>query len=494
MAYTDLGQMVKKKYPGAYDDLSDDELGRKASVKYPGAYYDIIGTEATLTQPVAPKKSGVEKVGDFLGISNFGKRIGSELVRFTPEGRQLKKLEKEGGVSKDEARSIRTGDVSNKQFAGSVINTAISLFAPGASKGLEGTVGAVKGATGVINKIIAGVKSLAPVAKQGAKTGAGLGTGQALQDEQDLSAVVKGATTGAVVGATTMPLFQAVGTAVGKTLKGTGKAIAGRFFKTDKNTSKYLDKSVPQILEEKGLFGKSPQEVYDLLDNEQQVIGRAIGEFDKKTRSSSATIDTRAIAKKLFDVASRYDTTTSREISDPLLALAAKFETGSMRLGQAVDEFRAYNKLIGGKFGQASPPATLEKNIAIRSGIMEELDKIADKLPEFRSLNKAYAETTAALNSADKAKLSQLNKSPVTAVDLVLGGGIGAAGTLNPATIIPTLTALAAKKVLDNPKAATTVAKGVSKTANIRPVNNKLSKLLIQLGLVKSVKPPADTE
>jgi len=37
----DLGQKVKIKYPGVYDDLSDDELGRKVKLKYPGAYNDF---------------------------------------------------------------------------------------------------------------------------------------------------------------------------------------------------------------------------------------------------------------------------------------------------------------------------------------------------------------------------------------------------------------------------------------------------------------------
>ena len=32
----------------------------------------------------------------FLGIEEFGTRLGSELVRFTPEGRDLERLRKEG--------------------------------------------------------------------------------------------------------------------------------------------------------------------------------------------------------------------------------------------------------------------------------------------------------------------------------------------------------------------------------------------------------------
>jgi N12 class adenine-specific DNA methylase/broad specificity phosphatase PhoE len=37
----DLGRRVKAKYPGAYDDLPDDEVGRRVKAKFPGAYDDF---------------------------------------------------------------------------------------------------------------------------------------------------------------------------------------------------------------------------------------------------------------------------------------------------------------------------------------------------------------------------------------------------------------------------------------------------------------------
>ena len=40
----ELGQKVKAKYPGAYDDLPDDELGRKLKAKFPGSYDDFTDT------------------------------------------------------------------------------------------------------------------------------------------------------------------------------------------------------------------------------------------------------------------------------------------------------------------------------------------------------------------------------------------------------------------------------------------------------------------
>jgi hypothetical protein len=46
---SDLGQRVKAKYPGSYDDLPDEELGRRIQAKYPGAYDDFTAA------PAAPK-------------------------------------------------------------------------------------------------------------------------------------------------------------------------------------------------------------------------------------------------------------------------------------------------------------------------------------------------------------------------------------------------------------------------------------------------------
>jgi hypothetical protein len=46
---TDLGRLVKQKYPGTYDDLGDDELGTLVQQKYPGAYDDF-----TAGPPAAP--------------------------------------------------------------------------------------------------------------------------------------------------------------------------------------------------------------------------------------------------------------------------------------------------------------------------------------------------------------------------------------------------------------------------------------------------------
>jgi hypothetical protein len=49
---TELGQRVKAKHPGAYDDLPDDELGRRVKAKFPGSYDDFADS-ASAVPPMA---------------------------------------------------------------------------------------------------------------------------------------------------------------------------------------------------------------------------------------------------------------------------------------------------------------------------------------------------------------------------------------------------------------------------------------------------------
>jgi hypothetical protein len=65
---TDLGQKVKAKYPGQYDDLPDDEVGRRVKTKFPGAYDDFADAAPKQTEAFKqPEGSAVTRAaGGFL--------------------------------------------------------------------------------------------------------------------------------------------------------------------------------------------------------------------------------------------------------------------------------------------------------------------------------------------------------------------------------------------------------------------------------------------
>lgn len=50
---SELGQRVKAKYPGAYNDLPDDELGRRIKAKFPGSYEDFSDSGFAAAAPAA---------------------------------------------------------------------------------------------------------------------------------------------------------------------------------------------------------------------------------------------------------------------------------------------------------------------------------------------------------------------------------------------------------------------------------------------------------
>src|SRR5262245_5484098 len=58
----ELGKKVKAKYPGQYDDLSDEDLGRKVKARFPGAYDDFTDTQQ-------PQGSYLDKLGHNIGLA-----------------------------------------------------------------------------------------------------------------------------------------------------------------------------------------------------------------------------------------------------------------------------------------------------------------------------------------------------------------------------------------------------------------------------------------
>lgn len=49
---SELGRKLKEKYPGAYDDLTDEEVGRRLQAKFPGAYDDFVEVDYAVNSNV----------------------------------------------------------------------------------------------------------------------------------------------------------------------------------------------------------------------------------------------------------------------------------------------------------------------------------------------------------------------------------------------------------------------------------------------------------
>lgn len=133
----DLGRMVKQKYPGAYDDLPDDQVGLAVQRKYPGAYDDF--TAAAPAAPAAPERSLLQRVGD---------RFTQALTNNDPANQPPTLFQRVTGRAPNQPGEGSVTDAL-KQGAAAGINTATSIG--GAALG-----GAIAGPPGIVAGDVAG--------------------------------------------------------------------------------------------------------------------------------------------------------------------------------------------------------------------------------------------------------------------------------------------------------------------------------------------------
>src|ERR1700722_17561084 len=84
----DLGQKVKTKYPGQYDDLDNADLGKRIQAKFPGQYDDFSGestpTPATPEQPSAASRFG-SNFAQTTGIPQMAQQAKAESEQPQPD-------------------------------------------------------------------------------------------------------------------------------------------------------------------------------------------------------------------------------------------------------------------------------------------------------------------------------------------------------------------------------------------------------------------------
>jgi len=82
----ELGRRVKAKYPGAYDDLTDEDVGRRVKAKYPGAYDDFTDTPAAQLSPTPTPRKSAEEILGIAPSPTPGKYADFEQVINAPRG------------------------------------------------------------------------------------------------------------------------------------------------------------------------------------------------------------------------------------------------------------------------------------------------------------------------------------------------------------------------------------------------------------------------
>lgn len=218
----DLGRLVKQKYPGAYDSLSDVDVGSKVKSKYPqySQFADMPTSPKSGKMSDADLKSAFEKSGP--GI--LAKDIASIPAGVTGALRHPMDFT-EGAVNSihdlphDTAEAIRKGEwgkisarvletllpVIRTERGAAAAAEAAEVARSGAAAGLRGAKGAAEGFSKTMKET--------PTSQMGAKIGGAIGTTAGYKVGGPWVAPA-GAGVGAAIGAKAPALAKAFGNAI----------------------------------------------------------------------------------------------------------------------------------------------------------------------------------------------------------------------------------------------------------------------------------------
>lgn len=135
-----LAQLVRKKHPGAYDDLSDSELEAKVDAKFPGAYSDLPRTSQNAPQAAqdAPRRKG-EWSGESYAAPARG--VAKSLYNtFAGATRVAAPIAAKVGLG-GQFPPFRDAPIEPGEEAGAKVGAVLPYLAPGGPvKGLAGAV------------------------------------------------------------------------------------------------------------------------------------------------------------------------------------------------------------------------------------------------------------------------------------------------------------------------------------------------------------------
>ena len=145
---TDLGKLVKSKYPGQYDDLPDQEVGVRVKTKFPGSYDDFQDEKDT-------PQSGNWATRGLISPQRITRALAGKDVAGQIEGRRLGEALPGENPSQAYWRTMREGVTKSGAETLSSLTSPVSL----ATAGL-GAAGRIPGAVGTLAKAAGGATGL----------------------------------------------------------------------------------------------------------------------------------------------------------------------------------------------------------------------------------------------------------------------------------------------------------------------------------------------
>lgn len=354
MAQT-LAQMVRAKYPGAYDDLSDTALEAKVEAKYPGAYADIPRSTAAPAEAAKPRWSGQTYV-------DAAKLVGNKAVEYAPE------------------------------IGGAVGGLAVGLGAGLPSLGLGAVPGAIAGATvgGAAGQALKGAvqgtaaPTMAGRAAQIGTAGAGQGGAEAV-----------GAGLGAIASKVAPKLMQSALKPTLSVLK-EYRTTPARLVKTLLDEGVNVSEGGLQRLND--LLTAKNVEIADAVKNAPGLIGKdsILSRLGQTYERFSKGLDARGAMKAISEEGGKL-------IDHP------EYVGDALTVPQAQGLKQAIYAEASDAYGQLSRPA-LEAKKSIARGLKEEIETAA---PGIKGLNAREAEFMAARDAVERRVTVAGNRDPV---------------------------------------------------------------------------------
>lgn len=481
MAYSDLGQRVKQKYPGVYDDLNDDDLGQRISSKYPGIYDDIAGTGTT-----TPQRGGtLESVAGVIGVKNVGKGIAQtkatrEVAKVTEDvsvqnSTTVKNLIKRISSERDATKKRKLRDVLSKFQRDTNTQPTVEELAtngegyvkPRAVVGDAASLATLVGTLG-----LKGATTGARIA-QGAGSGAAFGASDAVRDAESIGQAAKKVVLGAGVGAVGTGAIEGTTRITRSVAQKGAEAVYKKLVKTPlKQVTAGKEQLGPGLLKRNvtGDYGQMAQQVEDSVRKNVASQAEIITQnTSKQIDLSGATDKVKSLTKSKFSSQSRKAVQTV--IDDFLDQSGGK---GKLSLPEA----QKLKQMIGDEIGSNAFLTSEDKatKAALKALYREVKSAIEREVPDIAPINKELEFARRALPELEKLDASPDFIARLTGISELITGTVGLA-------VNPVITAgVLAERGLRDAKVATKIAQALAKSSG-KKFSPKVIQLLKSLGL-----------
>lgn len=435
MALQDLGKLVKQKYPGSYDNLSDEELGQNVYAKYPEYKSVVESNNQTQQQVEQPQQNG--------GFVN-------ELLA------PFKQINKSYSTPKQKITSA-------------LIGTAIPL--PGAGALFNAPKGETLKTAGALGEVASyGLpvgKGLAGLIKMGATAGGLMGSSGAVRSgSTDIGEIAKQGATGTVAGGVLSPIMNKLGKIADNTLIGTAENIYQRLVKTPVAQIRAGKENIASGLLKRNVIGDADQmfsQVKNSVDKSKKVLNKVIDKNKDKKVSLVPVVDELNNLKKQLKA-------TPGESTAAVSSIIKKLKkTGEITLDKAQILKQNLQKAVNDAFLKGNTTGITQAQKIASQKLRTEIEKVApDVIPHNKELEFGVRAMKRLKETAN------LSPSKLRSTTELLIGGYGLLAN-------PLITgAVIGERVLTDPKVASRIAQGtykIGKSETSAKINDLLSKL-----------------